>query len=196
MATRPYHHGSLREALLARAEATVSERGLEALSLRELARDLGVSHAAPRRHFAGRQELLDALAESGFGRLGEEVAAAIAAAGDRFADRFAAAAAAYVRFATDHDALLALMFASKHRPDAEVLRDAADRAFAPLLDLVHEGQASGELEAGETERVGIFLLCSLQGLAAMVNAGLLPAGAREELLDEVSLRALRGARPS
>src|ERR1035437_9150796 len=67
---RPYHHGSLRTALLAHAERTVRERGVQDLSLRELAREIGVSHGAPRRHFPDRQALLDALAEAGFARLG------------------------------------------------------------------------------------------------------------------------------
>ena len=68
---RPYHHGNLRAALLAQAERTLADGG--DLSLRELARQIGVSHAAPRRHFAGKQALLDALAEDGFERLGAEL---------------------------------------------------------------------------------------------------------------------------
>ena len=64
---RPYHHGNLRQALLAQAERTVRERGVQELSLRELAREVGVSHAAPRRHFPDRQALLDALAHGALG---------------------------------------------------------------------------------------------------------------------------------
>src|ERR687894_2671163 len=70
VATRPYHHGSLRPALLAAAEKALDRGGVQALSLRELAREIGVSHAAPRRHFADKQALLDALAQEGFARLG------------------------------------------------------------------------------------------------------------------------------
>jgi AcrR family transcriptional regulator len=65
----PYHHGNLRAALLDAAECSVEEQGAEQLSLRELARAVGVSHAAPRSHFPDRQALLDALAERGFDRL-------------------------------------------------------------------------------------------------------------------------------
>src|SRR5881409_3479699 len=124
VATRPYHHGNLRAALLERAERVVSERGVHALSLRELAREVGVSHAAPRRHFADRQALLDALALEGF------------------------------RFATRHAALVELMFAAKHRPGAEELEDAAQRAFAMVLALIDQAQAAGELVAGDCERIG------------------------------------------
>ncbi|BBB00296.1 putative TetR family transcriptional regulator [Actinacidiphila reveromycinica] len=81
MPDRPYHHGHLRAALLAAAERTLRESGAEQISLRDLARQVGVSHAAPSRHFRDRQALLDALAEVGFARLGAEIAAAVDASG-------------------------------------------------------------------------------------------------------------------
>src|SRR5436853_3817132 len=115
MSTRAYHHGNLRTALLEQAERSVREHGVERLSLRELAREVGVSHGAPRRHFPDRQALLDALAEAGFDRLGAELNAAIDCAGEDFEARLRATAAAYVRFATRDAALLELMFAGKHR---------------------------------------------------------------------------------
>src|SRR5436305_12882615 len=93
---RPYHHGSLRSALLAAAERTVRERGVQDLSLRELAREVGVSHGAPRRHFPDRQALLDAVAETGFARLGSELRAAVAGAGDDFPERLRTTATAYI----------------------------------------------------------------------------------------------------
>src|SRR3954469_19753524 len=113
---RPYHHGNLRAALLEAAERALARGG--ELSLRELAREVGVSHAAPRRHFAGKQALLDALAEDGFERLGNDLRGAMADA-DGFDARLRAFVRAYVRFATEHAALLELMFAGKHRPGAD-----------------------------------------------------------------------------
>src|SRR3954454_17907230 len=97
---RGYHHGNLRAALLEQAERTVRERGAQALSLRELAREVGVSHGAPRRHFADRQALLDAVAQAGFARLGRQLQRAVSGAGEDFEARLQAAAGAYVRFAT------------------------------------------------------------------------------------------------
>ena len=73
---RPYHHGNLREALLAAAERTLVAGGASSLTLRELGRELGVSHTSPRRHFADKQALLDALALRGFERLGAVTARA------------------------------------------------------------------------------------------------------------------------
>src|SRR5271157_1995514 len=131
MTERPYHHGNLRMALLAEAERTVRERGLQELSLRELARDVGVSHGAPRRHFPDRKALLDALAAAGFARLGAELRSAVDGAGGDFPSRLRATATAYVRFATRDPALLELMFAGKHG----ALHEDADRAFSVMLEL-------------------------------------------------------------
>ena len=72
----PYHHGNLREALLERAIATLNEKGVEQLSLRALARDLDVSHAAPLRHFATKADLLGAIAIEGVRSLVEATQAA------------------------------------------------------------------------------------------------------------------------
>src|ERR687893_516154 len=88
-----YHHGNLRAALLASAEEALAAG--EDLSLRELARRVGVSHAAPRRHFPDKQALLDALAEEGFDRLGRELSQAMAGAGGSLRDQLGAFARAY-----------------------------------------------------------------------------------------------------
>jgi AcrR family transcriptional regulator len=169
---RPYHHGNLRAALLESAEQTLNEGG--ELSLRELARQVGVSHAAPRRHFAGKQALIDALAEDGFERLGDELRGAMAPA-EGFDERLLAFARAYVHFATEHAALLELMFAGKHRPGADPsLRLAADRAFEAPLTLIAEGQAGGEIVAGDPEGVGMVAFAAAHGIAALANNQMLP----------------------
>src|SRR3954470_20565109 len=182
-ATRPYHHGNLREALLERAETALARGGTSALSLRELAREVGVSHGAPRRHFADKQALLEALAESGFVKLGAALSAAIDGAGPDFDSRMAALARAYVGFATEHAALLELMFASKHRPGAERLHEASAQAFAPPLELIAEGQAAGEAVPGDLERVAMIAFAGMHGIAALANSGLLGDAPLDELVD-------------
>jgi AcrR family transcriptional regulator len=192
--SRPYHHGNLRTALLEQAERTVRERGVRELSLRELAREVGVSHGAPRRHFPDRQALLDALAEAGFMRLGAELRRAVDAAGQDFEARLQATAAAYVHFATRDAALLELMFAGKHRDHSDTLHEAADRAFAVLLELIRQGQARGALEGGKPERVGLVLLATIQGIAALVTAGMVEAEQVDELVADAITHFLRGSR--
>ncbi|MGC5018548.1 TetR/AcrR family transcriptional regulator [Micromonospora sp. DT47] len=105
MATRGYHHGDLRRALLDVAVEAIGESGPAALSLRELARRAGVSHAAPAHHFGDKAGLLTALAVEGYDRL----AAALGRAGDDLLE----VGVAYVRFAVDHRAHFEVMF----RPD-------------------------------------------------------------------------------
>jgi AcrR family transcriptional regulator len=191
---RPYHHGALREALLEQAERTVRERGADALSLRELAREVGVSHGAPRRHFPDRQALLDAVAEAGFDRLGAELRAAADGAGEEFEPRLRATAAAYVRFATRDPALLDLMFAGKHRETSGALHEAAENAFAVMLELIAQGQAEGALEPGEPERVGLVLFSTIQGIASLVSAGIVQPDQLEALVVDATAHFLRGSR--
>ena len=75
--------------------------------------------------------------------------------------------AAYVRFATRDAALLELMFAGKHREPTGALDEAAERAFAVMLELIEQGQAEGALERGDPERVGLVLFATIQGIAAL-----------------------------
>jgi len=193
---RPYHHGNLRSELLERAEQTLRARGAGELSLRELARDVGVSHAAPRRHFRDKQALLDALAGNGFERLGRELDRAMAKAGPGFRARLAAFARAYVRFASRNAALLELMFAVKHRAGAtEELKTAAERAFARPLALVGEAQAAGEVVAGDPEHVATVLFAALQGLVSMANSGLLEDANIDDVVTETIDGLMAGLSP-
>jgi AcrR family transcriptional regulator len=193
MTGRPYHHGNLRIALLAAAERTLRERGAHELSLRELARDVGVSHAAPRRHFPDRQALLDALAEAGFARMGSELRVAFDGAGEGFEERMRIVAAAYIRFATEDAALLELMFTGKEHEQTGVLHAAAERAFTVLLELIAQGQREGALEEGDPERVGLVLFATMQGIAALVTGGIVAPTQIDELVADAIERFLRGS---
>jgi AcrR family transcriptional regulator len=188
MANRPYHHGNLRAALLAEAERTLREQGIEALSLRDLARQAGVSHAAPRRHFADRQALLDALAETGFARLGEEMRAAIDGAGEDYEAQLRAVATGYVRFATRDPALMELMFTAKNAERSATLREASARLFTAFGDLIRQGQQAGALPPGDPQRLRLLLIATLQGIAALITSGRAPAGQADALItDAVAL---------
>ncbi|WP_026912516.1 TetR/AcrR family transcriptional regulator [Patulibacter minatonensis] len=195
-APRRYHHGNLREALLRRAEEVLAESGAGELSLRGIARDVGVSHAAPRRHFADKQALLDALAEDGFGRLAVALDASVGDDGRPFVERLAAMAEAYVGFAVGHAALLDVMFTGKHRPgvDASLLAAGA-RAFQAPLALVVAGQASGDVVPGDVERVATSAWAAIHGLASMANAGLLDAEALPGIVADTAERLVLGLRP-
>jgi AcrR family transcriptional regulator len=128
---RGYHHGDLRAALRAAAERTLVERGAAEVSLREVARAVGVSHAAPYRHYAGREALLADIAAGGFDRLRARFAE-LPAVPDAEA-RFAAMAHAYVAFAVAEPAVYRLMLGPEVRKaDHPVLAEAGHRVLDTL----------------------------------------------------------------
>ncbi|GAB2607072.1 TetR/AcrR family transcriptional regulator [Pseudactinotalea suaedae] len=190
-----YHHGGLRTALLDAAERSLRERGVAQLSLRDLAREVGVSHAAPRRHFPERQDLLDALAEAGFGRLGEAIRHAVADGDPDLAARVSRASSAFARFATENPALLELMNATKHQPEKTELTSSVEKAFEPFVDLIHEGQDRRLIHSGPHEEIGLVLYATINGLATLVNNGSVDADRLEELIDAAVRQFLRGTAP-
>ncbi|HTX07063.1 MAG TPA: TetR/AcrR family transcriptional regulator [Solirubrobacteraceae bacterium] len=188
MADRPYHHGNLRAVLLDEAQRTLREQGVEQLSLRDLARQAGVSHAAPRRHFHDRQALLDALADAGFARLADELCAAIADASEDYEARLRAAATAYLRFAIDDGALLDLMFATKNASGPTALPASATRLFTAIGDLISQGQEVDALPPGDPARLRLLLVATLQGIAALITSGRADPGQSHDLIaDTVAL---------
>jgi len=193
--SRPYHHGDLRAALLAAAERALRDRGAGALSLRELAREVGVSHAAPGRHFKDKQALLDALALAGYERLARALESADDA-GLPLEPRLSALAKAYVGFAVDNAALLELMFARKHDPEASAqLADAVDRSVGAFERLVVDAQARGEIVAGDPARITLVAGASMHGLATFAADGRIPAEEALAGLDEHVHHLLHGLKP-
>lgn len=104
----PYHHGDLRAVMLAAAADAVARDGVAALNLRALAREVGVTHTAPRHHFGDKQGLVVALAEQGYDLLGRALGGA---AGDAEGPGgLLGAGLAYIGFAWDHPGHFAVMF--------------------------------------------------------------------------------------
>jgi len=193
---RPYHHGNLRQALLQAAETALEARGASSLSLRELSREVGVSHTSPRRHFADKQALLDALAQSGFQRLDADLAQAANRSARNFAARLTNLAQAYVEFALKHPALWALMFDAKHRPGAPPeLLSASDAAFSHGPALLKMGQATGEVVKGDPARLSLTLSAALQGLVSISTGGKFKAIPLETLVPAMVKHILLGLRP-
>ncbi|MFD4924690.1 TetR/AcrR family transcriptional regulator [Streptomyces goshikiensis] len=200
-----YHHGNLRAALLERAEAVLTASGAEGLSLRGLARDLGVSHAAPSRHFRDRQALLDALAVSGFTTLNARLRSAAAGGTDGAAGaagpvgaRLAGLGRAYVDFAVGHAALLDLMFTVKHADDSSAeLRELGHESLLIVARLMEEGQRTGAVRPGEPVQLAQVAFSTVHGLATLAVAALLddtPLSEAMELALEVLLAGLRPGR--
>ncbi|MBI3367271.1 MAG: helix-turn-helix transcriptional regulator [Burkholderiales bacterium] len=133
VAARPYHHGNLRESLLAAADGLLAERGAAGFTLREVAKRAGVSHAAPYHHFASLDALLAAIAERAFNTLADAMARASRAPEPR--QRLLAICEAYVVCARRQPAQFRLMFGPMLAQNREHpgLKQAANRAFDCLL---------------------------------------------------------------
>jgi AcrR family transcriptional regulator len=111
---KPYHHGDLREALLTAAEQALADSRLKDVSLREIARRAGVSHAAPAHHFGSLGALLAEVAARGFERFVAALDEAAARGSDQSpAARMQAMARAYLGFAAAHPAVYGLMFGKR-----------------------------------------------------------------------------------
>jgi AcrR family transcriptional regulator len=128
-----YHHGDLRQQLLAAAEEIIQERGVDGFTLREAARRVGVSPAAPAHHFKDAKGLLTEVALLGFREFGDALEAADVAGGADPAQRLRQQASAYVSFALEHPARFQLMFRDdKHDTANEEFMRVAKRAYAVL----------------------------------------------------------------
>jgi len=194
-APAPYHHGNLRAALLEQAGRKIEEAGVAGLSLRELARELGVSHGAPRQHFPDKQALLDALAIQGLERLGDELNAGLGRASGGLEERLTAFARIYVRFATQRPALLALMFARKDDPGRPELRAANDRAFAAPSALITGAIEQGEIDSADPDRIAMAVLATLQGLAAVIASEMIGDRPAEQVISGTIHTLAQGLRP-
>lgn len=165
--SRPYHHGDLRAALLNAALATIAERGTASLSLRELARRAGVSHAAPAHHFGDKTGLLTAVAAEGYQLLAEATSTAWQRTGS-----FLEVGVAYVRFATTHPAHFAVMFRPDlYRTDDPALTAARTQARAALET---PAGATARAMSGEAATAGLAGWALMHGLATLWLTGNVP----------------------
>jgi AcrR family transcriptional regulator len=193
MSERPFHHGNLRSVLLDEAESVLRQRGAAELSLRELARQAGVSHGAPRSHFIDRKALLDALAERGFVRLAAEMRAA--ANVEPFAESLRAAARAYVDFAVTDAALIELMFTAKMDRPPDTLLAAAQNLLATISDIMREGITAGAFPESQIDRLTLLMSATMQGISTFVSAGRTTRAQGNQLIDDTIALFLSGRLP-
>lgn len=164
MADKPYHHGNLRAALLAAAEAELTEAGVEGFSLRSVARRAGVSHAAPKHHFGDTTGLLTALSVEGFRLFLAAQSAREAQAGSDPMDQLLASGLGYVDFACARPALFRLIFTSRR----------IDETSAPLIEAggaAYLHLAQGVLAAGGRDGDIAAVWAMAHGLADLIMSG-------------------------
>lgn len=175
-----YHHGDLRNAILACAAQAVVDHGPNHLSLRALAREAGVSHTAPRHHFGDKLGVTTALATQGYRLMGEASRAGYASGG------LLGMGVAYVQFAREHRGHFQVMFQPDLvRPD-EDLRRSADELYQMLMDAVRREAPSEDPELGTIRRWS-----TAHGLATLATSGTLSELSDDDLA-ELTRRVLSG----
>lgn len=174
----PYHHGNLREALIEAAAALIGEAGPRAFTLREAARRAGVSHNAPYRHFASKDELLAAVAAEGFERLAAAMRKAMVP-GKSARERLELCGVGYVEFALRWPNHLLVMFdrPSDDRQSGK-LAPVGEDAFRVLLDCIAEAQRTGDLPVGDPLPLAWTAWSLVHGIAKLATGGNLPSNAR------------------
>ncbi len=169
-----YHHGDLRQALIDGALELISEGNIESLSLRGLARKVGVSYAAPYHHFKDKTQLLAELAIDGFERLGVQMREQCKANPEDPRDALLAQGRAYLQFAVAHPSHYRVMFsiALSGRGEYSEVQDAADACFDHL---VADTQMLVGLGVPETEvqKISTVIWSTVHGAATLWNDGLM-----------------------
>jgi AcrR family transcriptional regulator len=166
---RPYHHGDLRRALIDAASRVLEAEGPSALSLRAVAREAGVSPAAPYHHFKDKTELLEAVAHEGWDILDAALATAKAQASS-LTDAISELGVAYVCFARENPALYRVMYDTAR--DREALPDqmASDKdgAYCKVRDTLVDAGADPN-DTLDIELATVAAWCSAHGLAEMAG---------------------------
>ncbi|MCP5094938.1 MAG: TetR/AcrR family transcriptional regulator [Chloroflexi bacterium] len=191
--TKRYHHGDLRAAIVVKAIEMIAENGVESVTMRGLGQQLGVSRAAPYRHFAGKIELLTAVAAEGFSRL--QTAMETAAAQDvELLIRYYKMGAAYIQFAIDNPTLYRLLLSeeSLNRENSPNLAAAADDAFATLQRMIEQCQAANLLKAGDPCLLAYATWAMVHGVASLIIDGQLHDEISADELVQFAYQALAG----
>ncbi len=170
-----YHHGNLREALLAASVDLISQQGIQSLSLRKLAQLIGVSHTSCYHHFKDKDALLAAVAEQGFMQISEGLTLIMQNPETPILDKLKLAVSGYVTFAVKNATQYELMFGrdlwqgENHDQFQRVAKD----SFRQYVHLFEQFQQQGILAPSENPlRIAQLLWSTLHGLAKLASDGI------------------------
>lgn len=167
-----YHHGDLRNAMIAAAQQILSEEGALQVTFRRLSRDLSVSHNAPYRHFKNQTALFAVISQRGYEQLRDHLENAVRAAPNNTPAQLIAFARSYGLFAVANPNLYRLMFTREViTTDEEGEQDDLDKTFhhaaAALIDVFAQGQREGHLRPHDAARQALTFWAMVHGLAML-----------------------------
>lgn len=200
---KPYHHGSLHEALLDAGDKLLQAEGLKGFTLRACARKAGVSHAAPAHHFGSVQGFLTALAIRGFERLTLALQQELASAND-LDEEFHATARAYIGFATEFPEHFRIMFRCDLLDmESSELKSAASGTYTELSNVIRRQRGEREVTVtGLDDKitipgmiqdivVGWTYIHGLAHLKLEQQLDMVPGAMLDSILEQVSHRLAR-----
>jgi AcrR family transcriptional regulator len=171
MAMKSYHHGDLKSELMRQALKILDKKGVEGLTLREVARAAKVSHTAPYRHFRDKEDILAAIAEVGYGDLAERGQKALAIS-DPIAG-YLEYGREYIAFAAEHPQHFRIMFSGKFTRYQLYpgLKTAGDAAFGALVSSIARCQATGKFRSDPPEQLALSAWAFVHGIANLYIDG-------------------------
>lgn len=172
--TKEYHHGDLRRAVVEAAWSLVKKRGLKELTLREVARKVGVTHAAPYHHFKDRDALLDAMADEAFDALDQAMQKSKHGVADAAEELFVLGRA-YVDFAREKPERVEVMFRRNDAQADQAMQDKGRCTFQHLVDAVQRCQSEGTAPVGNPLAIALSAWSLVHGFAALWVEGPLVA---------------------
>jgi len=170
---KPYHHGDLHQEILCAACELLEENNIASLSLRAVAKKVGVSHTAPYRHFKDKESLLAGIAGLGYDELANQMAEAVKSHPENPAAQLQEAGHRYVQLALKSPQCSQLMFSGILPCDDTYpeLRISGDTAFDGLKAIIMEGQASGVFKQGDVEIMALTAWSGIHGLTLLLISG-------------------------
>jgi AcrR family transcriptional regulator len=166
MPIKPYHHGDLKNALIQAGIDILAHEGVHGLSLRKVARQAGVSHAAPYSHFADKQGLIAAISTAGYDRIRESVERVSQAYEHDPLQLLVRTGWEYVQFALEDPDLFRITFSGvvEKEKDYPALVEAAQKSFGLFVQIVAGCQAEGILRAGPADLTALCVWASIHGI--------------------------------
>lgn len=173
MSTKKYHHGDLKNALIQVGVKILSKDGIGGLSLRKVAQEAGVSHAAPYAHFADKQALIAAISTEGFRILFEQLSEVREKYQADPRRQLVEAAWVYVQFAQNDPAHFRVTFSSAVEREKEypALVEMTGKSFGQVVKIVEACQASGVLRSGPVDVMAVSVWSIVHGFASLLIEG-------------------------